>query len=276
MADLAGWQLLMTSQGCFTGLTALQVRGIAVPPLPADSPVFMALGKRDPRPQRSGVVTSRHVRPVIHDEIEGLRVATLPESLVAAARWMGLVDVVVMIDSALHQGAVSLAELGTMAGSRRPGATALKRALDHVDGRSESPFETLLRLLHRSCGIEVEPQWVLRDGAGVEVARADLRVCGTTSLHEYDGDTHEEASRRVRDRRRDRRVDRAGYVRRGYTSGDVLHRAVTILEDADRALGRPHDPARIRSWHSLLCDSLFTAAGTTRFLERLPRPSRRR
>lgn len=276
VADLAGWQLLMTSRGCFTGLTALHVRGIAVPPLPAGCPVFMALGKEDPRPQRAGVVTSRHIRPVEHEEIDGLRVATLPEALVAAARWVGLVDLVVMVDAALHAGDVSPGDLVTVADTRRPGAAALRRALEHVDGRSESPFETLLRLLHRSCDVEVEPQWVLRDEAGVEVARADLRVCGTTSLHEYDGDTHEEASRRVRDRRRDRRIDRAGHVRRGYTSGDLLGRAVTILEDADRALGRVHDPARIRAWHALLCDSLFTPAGTAHFLARLPRPARRR
>jgi hypothetical protein len=135
----------------------------------------------------------------------------------------------------------------------------------------------LLRLLHVVCDIEVEPQWTLRDDDGNFVADADLRVCGTTSLHEFDGDEHEKAPRRVNDRRRDRKIDREGYVRRGYTAGDILYRAVTILEDADRALGRPHDPTRIRAWHELLRDSLFTPAGRTAFLARIPRaPARRR
>jgi hypothetical protein len=42
----------------------------------------------------------------------------------------------------------------------------------------------------------------------------------------------------------------------------VLHQAVGILRDADRSLGRPHDPRRIRTWHRLLAESLFTPAGT--------------
>jgi hypothetical protein len=55
-------------------------------------------------------------------------------------------------------------------------------------------------------------------------------------------------------------------VRRGYTAGDVLHRPVTILEDADRSLGRPHDPSRIRPWTAQLRESLFTPAGQAAFL----------
>ena len=61
-------------------------------------------------------------------------------------------------------------------------------------------------------------------------------------------------------------------MRRAYTGGDVILRAVTILEDADRSLGREHDPARIREWHRLLRDSLFTPAGRVAFLERIPVP----
>ena len=101
------------------------------------------------------------------------------------------------------------------------------------------------------CTSSARSRWrrsaTLTDADGVFVATADLWLVGTTALHEYDGDEHEKAPRRVVDRRRDRRVDRIGYVRRGFTSGDVLYRPVTILEDADRSLGRPHDPTRIRT-----------------------------
>ena len=152
----------------------------------------------------------------------------------------------------------------------------MRRARALVDGRAESLWESLLRMLHVVCDIEVEPQWPLTDADGILVARADLWVVGTTALHEYDGDEHEKAPRRVVDRRRERRVDREGYVRRGYTSGDVIHRAVTILEDADRSVGRPHDPTRIREWHRLLKDSLFTPAGRTAFLARIPVATPRR
>lgn len=40
------------------------------------------------------------------------------------------------------------------------------------------------------------------------------------------------------DLRHERRLARESWERRGYTSHDVLHRAITILEDADQALLR--------------------------------------
>ena len=275
--DLAGWQLLMTDVGCFTALTALEVHGVPLPPLPRECPVFMALAKDDPRPMRDGVHTSRHIQPVAYDVVRGLRVAVLPEALTAAARWVGLIDLVAMIDAALYLELVSLKDLETISRSRRPGSRRLRAALPLVDGQAESLWESMLRLLHVVCDIEVEPQWKLADADGVVVAKGDLWLVGTTALHEFDGDEHEKAPRRVVDRRRDRRVDREGFVRRGYTSGDVIHRAVTILEDADRSLGRAHDPTRIRGWHRHLKDSLFTPAGRTAFLSRIPvAPPRRR
>lgn len=275
--DLAGWQLLMTEVGCFTGLTALEVHGVPIPPLPVGCPVFMAMAKDDPRPMRAGVHTSRHVHPVPYDVVRGLRVAVVPEALTATARWVGLVDLVALVDAALYLGLVSLKELEVIAKSRRPGSVRLRAALSLVDGRAESLWESLLRLLHVVCDIEVEPQWTLTDANGVFVARADLWLVGTDALHEFDGDEHEKARRRVGDRRRDRRVDREGFRRRGYTAGDVIHRAVSVLEDADRSLGRPHDPGRIRAWHLLLQKSLFTPAGRAAFLQRVPvAPPRRR
>lgn len=190
---------------------------------------------------------------------------------------MGLVDLVALVDAALHLGLVSLDELEVIAKSRRPGGRQLRTVLSLVDGRAESLWESLLRLLHVVCDIEVEPQWTLTDDNGVFVARADLWVVGTHALHEFDEDEHEKTPRRVRDRRRDRRIDREAFVRRGYTAGDVIGRAVSILEDADRSLGRAHDPERIREWHRLLRESLFTPAGRAAFLRRIPMaPPRRR
>ena len=174
----------------------------------------------------------------------------------------------VLIDGVLHTEECREADIRTVLGVKRPGSRALRRALAFADGRSESPFETLTRLLHVLCDIAVEPQHVVRDESGAEVARVDLWVVGTDAAHEYDGDEHESLPRRVKDRRRDRAIDAAGYVRRGYTSGDILRRGVTVLQDADRSLGRPHDPSRIRVWHDALRASLFTSAGTSAFLAR--------
>lgn len=274
-ADLAGWQLLLTGHGCFTGLTALDIWGIDLPPVPEACPVFVAMAKNDPRPLRAGVHTSRHLKPIPHVEVRGLRVATVPEALAAAARWVGTLDLVCVIDNALQKKRVSLDELDAVAGSRRPGAAALRQALHLVDGRAESLPETMLRVLHVICGIEVEPQWSVKIN-GVEVARCDIHLDGTVSVHDYDGDEHEKAPRRVKDLRRVRLLDEAGLVRRGYTMGDLVARPVTILRDADRAVGRPHDPSRIRAWNELLRDSLRTPAGCDAFLQRIPSSYRSR
>ena len=151
---------------------------------------------------------------------------------------------------------------------RRPGLVRLRRALELADARSESPWETLLRLLHVICGIEVEPQHEVLGGHGF-VARGDLWLVGTRRLHEYDGAVHLPRAQQKKDLRRLGRIDDAGWVRRGYTDDDVMLRAVSILRDADRAVGREHAPERIRAWHALLKDSLFTPAGTARFITRL-------
>jgi hypothetical protein len=49
----------------------------------------------------------------------------------------------------------------------------------------------------------------------------------------------------------------------------VLQRPVTILRDADRTLGRVHDPTRLDAWYSLVRESCFTPAGRALLLRRL-------
>lgn len=189
----------------------------------------------------------------------------------ACARHLALLDLVVLVDSALDTG-TSREEIAEAAAARRRGAPALRRALALSDGRSESPYETLLRLLHVMCDIEVQPQHVLEDEHGAFVARADLWVVGTNALHEYDGAEHLSKKRQRTDLRRSRRIGNQTWVRRGYTDDDVLRRAVTILRDADLSLGRVHEPSRIRPWHRELSESLFTPAGQERFRRLLDLP----
>lgn len=225
-------------------------------------------GAGRPASDAHGVRTSRHTRPIGYDDLGGLRCASIPETLLACARVLGLIDLVVMIDCVLHLEQCTVKDIEAVLRPRRPGAKALKRALAYADDESESAYETLLRLLHVLCGIEVQSQYVVRDEDGAEVARADLRIVGTNALPEFDGDEHEKAPRRVKDRRRDRAIERAQYVRRGYTAGDVLHRSVSVLRDAERSLALPHDPERIRPWLDELRKSLFSPSGQADFLSR--------
>ncbi|UUZ59763.1 hypothetical protein [Nocardioides sp. B-3] len=151
-----------------------------------------------------------------------------------------------LIDSALHRGDVTLKQLVAACTPGRRGRRALLAALPRADGRAESPWETLLRILHVVIGIAVEPRVEVYDKDGELIARVDLLVTGTKSAPEFDGGHHREPDQHRDDLRRERRLDLEGYVRRGYTASDVVQRPLGVLRDADHSVGREHDPARIR------------------------------
>jgi very-short-patch-repair endonuclease len=210
------------------------------------------------------VVAAASIR-VVH----GLQVAAPAEVLLACARDLGLLDLVVLIDGALQSSSCTEREIADVAGGRRAGAPLLRRALTYADRRSESPWESMLRMLHVACDVPVEPQHRVFDQHGRFLARGDLWIRGTRVLHEYDGGEHLKRPRQRTDLRRGRELANVGWIRRGYTSQEVLHQAVGILRDADMSLGRPHRPERVRAWHALLAESLFTPRGTARLLRRL-------
>src|SRR4051794_7971896 len=101
------------------------------------------------------------------------------------------------------------------------------------------------------------------------IARGDLRLVGHDTFHEYDGADHRDRERHRSDLRRDRDLEEHGWIRRGYTDLEVIHRPVTIIRDADRTLGRPHDPDRLAAWYALLRESCFTPARRHLLLRRL-------
>lgn len=261
-------QVVLPSTACFTSLTSAALRDWWLPPLPPGLPLFVAAGPHG-CVTRPGLDVCRHGVVPSWERLDGVRVATGAETLLALARDLGLLDVVVLGDGALHLGHTTRSELEHVAAQRRRGAPLLRRAIPLMNGRSESIYEGLLRVLHVVCGVAVEPQYEMLDQSGFVVARADLHLTGTQRLAEYDGEHHLERLRQRRDLRRSGRLEDAGYERRGYTKEDVLYGPSVILRDADRALGRTHGPHRIGAWHDLLRESLFTGAGQQRLLSRL-------
>jgi very-short-patch-repair endonuclease len=251
----------------FTHLTAARLRGWWLPPLPAGLPEFAAQNNRN-RPRRAELRIIRTTPEPEIARIRGLPIVSSLDVLLALSRHLGLLDVVVLVDAALHLGDLNGNELALGLAARRHGVRLLRRAACLADGRSESPFETLLRVLHVVCGIPVVPQYELVDD-GRFIARLDLRLLGHQVAHEYDGASHRERDQHRADLRRDRDINGAGWIRRGYTDLEVLHRPVEILRDADDVLGRRHDPAQLDVWYALLRESCFTAAGRARLLRRL-------
>ncbi|MBE7325791.1 hypothetical protein IEQ44_14150 [Nocardioides sp. Y6] len=118
--------------------------------------------------------------------------------------------------AALHLRLADPVHLAHAAAARRRGAPRLPRVLALADGRSESPWETVIREFHRV-------------------------------------------------------VEAPGWVRRGYTSRDLLRDTRDLLADVDRTLGRTHAPRRLDAWHAVVRTSALTAAGRSRLAGRLCR-----
>ncbi len=178
-------------------------------------PVFAAATYADTRPQRAGLSVSRHPDLAKSVDIGGLPSDAPPAVLLASARDLGLLDVIVLIDAALHLGSCTREEITSAAAQRRRGAPRLRAALGLADGRSESAWETMLRVLHVTCGIDVEPQVSLHDEAGGFLGCADLWLRGTNALHKYDGQHHLTRQQQRVDLRRARRLGNGDWQRRG-------------------------------------------------------------
>jgi hypothetical protein len=135
---------------------------------------------------------------------------------------------------------------------RRRGAPLLRAAIPLLDKRSESPWESVLRLLHVVADIEVEPQKKIYDEWGNFVARADLWVVGTRRIHEYDGEKHREPDTHRADLTRERRLVEVNVQRVGFTSPQLLHEGASIIAGLDRLLGRTWNPRRLARWRPCL------------------------
>lgn len=151
-ADLLAWQQVLPPSGCLTHLTAAVLHDLWLPPVPTQLPVFVSMAKEETRPKRPQLVVMRHTRPVRTTRRHGLTCATVEELLLSCARDLALLDLVVLGDSALHKGLTTPTDLRLAASRRRWGAGTLMNAIGWMDARSESPWESLLRVLHRACG----------------------------------------------------------------------------------------------------------------------------
>lgn len=272
-ASLAAWQRVLPPGAAFTHLTAARLHGWWLPPVPAGTPTFAAVPHAGSRPRRAGLRVTRLPQAFRIGREAGVPLTFPPETLLACAHDLGLLDLVVLVDAALHHGHTTVEELAEAATARRRGAPRLREALQWCDRRSESAWESLLRVLHVSADVPVVPQHEVRHH-GRFVARGDLWLEGTTTLHEYDGVHHRSPAQQRKDLARDRRLANAGWTRRGYTAVEVLHEAASIVRDCDQVLGRAHDPHRVARWRRLLAESTFTTRGRARLLARVGKPPR--
>jgi hypothetical protein len=138
---LRGWELVLPRCAAFTSLTAAELRGWWLPET-VPHPIFAAVPIGERYPERKGLLVCRHPRPVPAVTAKGFRVTTGAETLLAAARDLGVLDLVILGDSALRCGDCILEELQVTAAQQRRGAPRLRSVLPLLDKRSESPWES--------------------------------------------------------------------------------------------------------------------------------------
>jgi len=211
--------------------------------------------------------------------VVGERVVSPQVCLGQLAEDLSVLDLVIAIDSALQGKLCTVDEITAVLRPRQRGLPRLQQALPLCDGRSESPWETILRVLLISSGVCVQPQAKIVDDVGKVIASADLRICGTRRLSEYDGGTHRERERHQEDLAREKALVRARWERFGYTAKEVLQNPAQVLRDAEDALGWPHDGTRLVTWRHLVAESSLSPLGRSllaRRLQRFDRPLRGR
>ncbi len=266
--ELRAWTLVLPDDAVFTHLTGAWLRGWDLPKLPEHLPVFAAVQGDARRPRRPGLICSRLRRTTEAVTYAGLRVDRAEEILLRAARDLGLIDLCILLESALHQDDIDTAAMEELLASRRPGTRLLRTAWQRATSKAESPGETLLRLFHQCLDISSTPQVEIHDGAGTLLGKVDLLVDGTYLVHEYDGADHRSKRQHRTDLRRERAWTDTPYQRSGFTLDDLLNHAAVVMHEMDRVLGRRHDPRRLIRWRGLIAQSLYSEPGRRRLVNR--------
>lgn len=269
--DLEAWLLVLPDSAVFTHLTAAVLLGWWLPALPEQVPVFAAVRGDVSRPRRPGLICSRLRSDLEVGRALGLPVDRPEEILLRCARDLGVVDLTVLIESALTLGHIDPDRMEAILDSRRPGVVRLRAAWRRACPRSESAGESLLHLFHDTMNISVTAQEHLFDDQGTFLGRGDLLVCGTRFVHEYDGEVHRTKRQHRTDLRRERSWDGTGYVRKGFTLDDLINHPGVTMHEIDRALGRAHDQRRLELWNRMVAESLYSETGRRRLMNRWQR-----
>jgi hypothetical protein len=265
-------QRVLPAAAVWSHYTAAMLRGWSLPWLPSGLPLFASLPGRGLHVYRQGVYVARTDEALCDPEIRSeLRIAAAPAIVAQLAQDLSLLDLIPVIDSAVYSGDTTVQQIAESLRPYQRGAPMLRRALRYVDGRAESWWESILRLLHVWSGIDVEPQYWVRDDWDDVIARGDLWIVGTRRLHEYDGGVHDEQKVRERDLGRDKALGRIDWERYGYIARDIVRGPEHIVRDAETALGLPHRPERLKRWRAEVARSTLSPAGRRRLARRLDR-----
>jgi hypothetical protein len=182
------------------------------------------------------VVRSRHLPPAAVRRLDGVRVVTPARTVADLALHLEELQLTAIALSAMQRQLCTHEELvywqQVLAG--RPGTTVLRRALEEADPAFESILSAEFGRLVADEGLVPCLEVRLSDGGrvvcdfGHPVARVDF---------EADGAAHHSGPTQVaRDKRRDRRMLRVGWITVRYTADDIRRHPRETLSDVRRQI----------------------------------------
>ncbi|MDO8308345.1 MAG: DUF559 domain-containing protein [Actinomycetota bacterium] len=208
--------------------SAARVWHLPLPPwiglAPIDRPVAVAVAAGTSRQRRNGVRGRRLRLPATHCEVvNGMTVTTPARTWLDCAQFLPAEHVVAMGDQVLRRQLATAQDLDSLirwARGRR-GVRTARAALPMLDGRAESPGESLTRCALRLGGIP-RPECnidIISDGEWL--ARADLAWPDFRVIVEYDGAVHLSEGQRRHDARRRNLLQEAGWTVIVFTAADL-------------------------------------------------------
>jgi very-short-patch-repair endonuclease len=177
----------------------------------------------------------------------GVRVTTPLRTVLDCAAELELACAVVVADSALRDGHLTLDELRTAAAAvRGRHAGKVRKMAALADDRSGSVLESLLRVLLVEAGLGPdECQWTVRDQNARFVARVDFAYLSARLIVEADGfEFHRERADYRKDRRRANAYCRADWSLLRFSWEDVRHDPDYVIDAVRHELAK--EPRLVR------------------------------
>ncbi len=172
--------------------------------------------------------------------VAGIRVTTVRRTLLDLLRWSDRLTAIWACEDAVRKNLITPSELATIAENvgSEPFACPIRRRVSLVDARSESPLETLIRLVLVDGGLPLPVlQHVLTDIDGRVVARLDFAYVEWRIAIEADGRAvHDEVKAVYRDRQRGNDVELAGWHVLRFTWYDATMRPSYVVQTVADAL----------------------------------------
>lgn len=236
---LAAAKLVLAAGSFICGPTAAWIHGIDVMHPHPDRLWIGCLPGRRVRARAGYIVKQVSVDPADLVELDGAVITSPLRTAFDCARWLPLVEGVVVADALSHERRFTPAQFSSYIAVHRGlrGVVTADRVIDLMDPKSESPMETRVRLLLVLAGLpRPEAQLEIYDVGEVFVARADLGYADQKVVVEYDGAWHWQ-QRRADDRRRDRIRD-VGYHVIVVSSDDYFRFPSVVVAQVRNALDR--------------------------------------